>query len=138
MKKRLLILLTVLMAMFLASSLVACSNETTDGDGGVGHEHTYEQAWTYDDTYHYHKCMDATCTEVADKTEHVFANDCDATCDCGYQRTANHDFTGEKESLLSKACDVTVRVPETETYKVQEFHLPVYHCLCAMLEEEFF
>lgn len=47
-------------------------------------------------------------------------------------------FTGEKESLLSKACDVTVRVPETETYKVQEFHLPVYHCLCAMLEEEFF
>lgn len=47
-------------------------------------------------------------------------------------------FTGERESLLSKACDVTVRVPETETYKVQEFHLPVYHCLCAMLEEEFF
>ena len=47
-------------------------------------------------------------------------------------------FTGEKESLLSQACTVTVRVPETETYKVQEFHLPVYHCLCAMLEEEFF
>ena len=47
-------------------------------------------------------------------------------------------FTGEKESLLSKACTVTVRVPETETYKVQELHLPIYHCLCAMLEEEFF
>lgn len=28
--------------------------------------------------------------------------------------------------------------PETETYKVQECHLPMYHCLCAMLEEEFF
>jgi predicted AAA+ superfamily ATPase len=29
-------------------------------------------------------------------------------------------------------------VPEKETFKVQELHLPVYHCLCAMLEEEFF
>lgn len=47
-------------------------------------------------------------------------------------------LTGEKESKLSAICDVTVRVPETETYKVQELHLPVYHCLCAMLEEELF
>lgn len=44
-------------------------------------------------------------------------------------------FTGEKESKLSSLCDVTVRVPETETFKVQELHLPIYHCLCAMLEE---
>ena len=29
-------------------------------------------------------------------------------------------------------------VPETETYKIQELHLPVYHCLCLMLEERFF
>lgn len=47
-------------------------------------------------------------------------------------------LTGEKESRLSALADVTVRVPETETYKVQELHLPVYHCLCAMLEEDFF
>lgn len=47
-------------------------------------------------------------------------------------------FTGEKESKLSGLCDVTVKVPETETFKVQELHLPVYHALCAMLEEEFF
>lgn len=47
-------------------------------------------------------------------------------------------LTWEKESRLSALTDVTVRVPETETYKVQELHLPVYHCLCAMLEEEFF
>ena len=47
-------------------------------------------------------------------------------------------LTGGKESLLSALCDVTVRVPETETFRVQELHLPVYHCLCAMLEEEFF
>ena len=35
-------------------------------------------------------------------------------------------LTGEKESKLSEISDVTVRVPETETYKVQEYHLPVY------------
>lgn len=47
-------------------------------------------------------------------------------------------FTGKNESKLSVLCDASVRVPEIETYKIQELHLPVYHCLCAMLEEEFF
>ncbi len=47
-------------------------------------------------------------------------------------------FTGRRESRLSGLCDVTVRVPETETYKVQESHLPLYHALCAMLEAEIF
>lgn len=47
-------------------------------------------------------------------------------------------LTGEKESRLSKLADCCIQVPETETYKVQEMHLPVYHCLCMMLEEEFF
>ena len=39
---------------------------------------------------------------------------------------------------LKTLADASVIVPEKETYKVQELHLPVYHCLCAMLEEEFF
>lgn len=47
-------------------------------------------------------------------------------------------LTGDKESRLYKLSDVTVRVPETETYKVQELHLPVYHYLCKRLEKEFF
>lgn len=47
-------------------------------------------------------------------------------------------FTGETGGKLKEICDVAICVPETETYKVQELHLPVYHCLCAMLEEEFF
>ena len=47
-------------------------------------------------------------------------------------------FTGEKESGLSGICDATVRVPESETYKVQELHLPVYHALCAAVEEDLF
>lgn len=47
-------------------------------------------------------------------------------------------LTGQKESKLSKMADCCIRVPETETYKIQELHLPVYHCLCLMLEDHFF
>lgn len=47
-------------------------------------------------------------------------------------------LTGKRESWISKQADVCVRVPETETYMIQELHLPVYHCLCLMLEDEFF
>lgn len=47
-------------------------------------------------------------------------------------------LTGAKENKLMKYADVCIRVPETETYKIQELHLPVYHCLCLMLEENFF
>ena len=47
-------------------------------------------------------------------------------------------LTGAKENKLMKYSDVCIRVPETETYKIQELHLPVYHCLCLMLEDKFF
>ena len=47
-------------------------------------------------------------------------------------------LTGESGGELGKVADVVIRVPETETYKIQELHLPVYHCLCLMLEDRFF
>lgn len=47
-------------------------------------------------------------------------------------------LTGQKENRLMEFADVCIRVPETETYRIQELHLPVYHCLCLMLEEKFF
>lgn len=47
-------------------------------------------------------------------------------------------MTGKKESKLSEICDIAIRVPETETYKIQELHLPVYHYICAKTEEYFF
>ena len=47
-------------------------------------------------------------------------------------------LTGEAESKLSAIATVTVRVPATETYRVQEYHLPVYHYLCAAVEAHFF
>ena len=47
-------------------------------------------------------------------------------------------LTGQRENQLMRYADVCIRVPEIETYKIQELHLPVYHCLCMMLEEKFF
>ena len=47
-------------------------------------------------------------------------------------------ITGAKESRLSALSDVTIKLPTTETYEVQEFTLPVYHALCAALEATFF
>lgn len=47
-------------------------------------------------------------------------------------------LAGKSGGALGKISDVCVRVPEIETYKVQELHLPVYHCICAAVEEYFF
>lgn len=47
-------------------------------------------------------------------------------------------LTGKNGGKLEKYGDIVIRVPEEETFKVQELHLPVYHALCRMLEETFF
>lgn len=47
-------------------------------------------------------------------------------------------LTGDNGGKLKELADVTIRVPESETYLIQELHLPVYHCLCMMLEERYF
>ena len=47
-------------------------------------------------------------------------------------------LTGSKRNKLEELADVCIKVPETETYMIQELHLPIYHCLCLMLEERFF
>lgn len=47
-------------------------------------------------------------------------------------------LTGARDSKLEEMSDVCIKVPQTETYMIQELHLPVYHCLCLMLEDEFF
>jgi D-sedoheptulose 7-phosphate isomerase len=47
-------------------------------------------------------------------------------------------LTGQKDSKLKDLADVTIQVPQIETYMIQELHLPVYHCLCLMLEDYFF
>jgi len=47
-------------------------------------------------------------------------------------------LTGGDGGRLKNITDISIIVPEKETYKIQELHLPVYHCLCLMIEEHFF
>lgn len=47
-------------------------------------------------------------------------------------------LTGKDGGKIRSMVDVSIIVPESETFKIQELHLPVYHCLCLMLEHTFF
>lgn len=47
-------------------------------------------------------------------------------------------LTGTKESKLSAIADVCIMAPSSETYMIQEYHLPIYHALCLMVESTFF
>lgn len=47
-------------------------------------------------------------------------------------------LTGQGGGKLAEAAEIGIFVPEKETYKVQELHLPVYHYLCAAVEQAFF
>lgn len=47
-------------------------------------------------------------------------------------------LTGQSGGRIKEMADQAIMVPETEAYKVQELHLPIYHTLCLMLEETFY
>ncbi len=47
-------------------------------------------------------------------------------------------LTGETGGLLGPLCDVAICAPEEKTFLIQEMHVPIYHTLCAMIEEEFY
>ena len=47
-------------------------------------------------------------------------------------------LTGATGGKMTDLCDITIKAPSQETYAIQEYHLPIYHALCAMLEEWFF
>ena len=47
-------------------------------------------------------------------------------------------FTGSAASSMEGVCDLVVKAPSTETFRVQEFHLAFYHALCAALEARVF
>ena len=47
-------------------------------------------------------------------------------------------LTGSDGGELKGLSDICITVPETETYRIQELHLPIYHCICAGTEKHFF
>ena len=47
-------------------------------------------------------------------------------------------LTGRGGGAMAGLCDILVAVPASRTFEIQELHLPIYHCLCAMVEDRFF
>ena len=47
-------------------------------------------------------------------------------------------FTGKNKCEMDNLFDIIIHAPETETYKIQELHLPIYHAICLEFEEHFF
>ncbi|MCL2815066.1 MAG: SIS domain-containing protein [Oscillospiraceae bacterium] len=47
-------------------------------------------------------------------------------------------LTGKTGGKLKDICDAAITLPFCETYRIQEYTLPVYHAVCAMIESEFF
>jgi D-sedoheptulose 7-phosphate isomerase len=47
-------------------------------------------------------------------------------------------LTGESGGHLLEKCDTCIRVPERETFRVQELHLPIYHLICLVLKQRIF
>ena len=47
-------------------------------------------------------------------------------------------LTGKDGGRAAKRADCAIIVPSMETYRIQEYHLPVYHALCLMLEDTYF
>lgn len=47
-------------------------------------------------------------------------------------------LTSSRACLMDELCDISIKVPEAETFKAQEYHLPIYHALCLALEEQVF
>jgi D-sedoheptulose 7-phosphate isomerase len=47
-------------------------------------------------------------------------------------------LTGSAASPMDELCDLTIKVPSLETFRAQELHMPVYHAICLMVEEEIF
>jgi D-sedoheptulose 7-phosphate isomerase len=47
-------------------------------------------------------------------------------------------LTGSHGGKLGEEADVAIHAPHHVTRRIQEYHLPIYHCLCLMLESRFF
>jgi len=62
----------------------------------VGHQDVWEEDWTTDSEYHWHRCQTKKCYNITAKAKHDYDNDCDVDCNtCGYIRVAPHNYKPE-------------------------------------------
>lgn len=62
----------------------------------LGHTDVWEEDWTTDSEYHWHRCQTKKCYNITAKAKHDYDNDCDVDCNtCGYIRVAPHNYKPE-------------------------------------------
>ncbi|MCM1565408.1 MAG: SIS domain-containing protein [Dehalobacter sp.] len=113
-----------------AISLVSQTSIATAFNNDVHAEYLFAQL-----IYGYGKQGDIL---VGFSTSGTSKNICNAFMAAKVKKLTTIAFTGEKGGELSLISDYCIKVPSTETYRIQEYHLPIYHAVCSMLETEFF
>ena len=109
---------TIIETLSTKYDVVVYANYIINADKFAPHVHTWETAWTFDGTHHWHKCIG--CDEVSGKAEHVY--DADGKCVCGAVKTTPaHTHLFDKKNVADKyrksAADCT--------------HPAVYYFSCA-------
>ena len=109
---------TIIETLSTKYDVVVYANYIINADKFAPHVHTWETAWTFDGTHHWHKCVG--CDEITGKAEHVY--DADGKCVCGAVKTTHeheHKFENKNvaDKYLKSAADCT--------------HSAVYYFSCA-------
>ena len=109
---------TIIETLSTKYDVVVYANYIINADKFAPHVHTWETAWMFDGTHHWHKC--AGCDEITGKAEHVY--DADGKCVCGAVKTTpTHTHLFDKKNVADKyrksAADCT--------------HPAVYYFSCA-------
>lgn len=127
------ILMSVLLTSFL---LTGCSLLSKNGGGKnvSTHLHNFEEKWSYNEDYHYHKCSIAGCSGVNDKEEHMFLqNGSTYKCGvCGYIKAMSYEeddegyvATSEGHYKIKNGRKDTLEPHEYIPYEGDDKHIPI-------------
>lgn len=119
-----------LQAALRSISLVSQTSLITAVANDIGENCIFaQQVWGY---------ADAGDVLIALSTSGNAENVCNAVAAARAKKCKTIAITGRNGGTLGKVCHCAIKLPADETYMVQEFTLPVYHALCAAVENEFF
>jgi len=58
--------------------------------------------------------------------------------ECKHQQIKTVGLTGSSRCQMDTLCDVCIKIPSSETPRIQETHILIGHILCAIIEKELF
>ena len=99
---------TIIETLSTKYDVVVYANYIIDANLFAPHVHTWETAWAFDETHHWHKCVG--CDEITGKAEHVY--DADGKCVCGAVKTTpahEHKYVNKNvaDKYLKSAANCT-------------------------------